>query len=62
MLFLIGDLKELLMKIKYFEDSDTALLEFVDRKIEETIEVNENIYLDLDKDGKTSSTRFAGVE
>jgi len=39
------------MKIKYFEDSDTALLEFADRKIEETIEVNENIYLDLDKDG-----------
>ncbi len=39
------------MKIKYFEDTDTALLEFSDRPISETKEINENIYLDFDKEG-----------
>lgn len=39
------------MKIKYFEDTDTALLEFSDRPIFETKEINENIYLDFDKEG-----------
>ncbi len=39
------------MKIKYFEDTDTTLLEFSERPIFETKEINENIYLDLDKDG-----------
>ncbi|MFI3120408.1 MAG: DUF2283 domain-containing protein [Methylococcaceae bacterium] len=39
------------MKIKYFEETDTALLEFSEHPIFETREVNENIYLDLDKDG-----------
>ncbi|MCK9396185.1 MAG: DUF2283 domain-containing protein [Methylobacter sp.] len=39
------------MKIKYFEDTDTALLEFSEHPVFETREINENIYLDLDKDG-----------
>ena len=39
------------MKIKYFEDTDTALLEFSERQVFETKEINENIYLDLDEDG-----------
>ena len=39
------------MKIKYFLDTDTALLEFSDAEITETKEINENIYIDLDKDG-----------
>ncbi len=39
------------MKIKYFEDTDTALLEFSERPVFETKEINENIYLDLDADG-----------
>ncbi|MGZ4969586.1 MAG: DUF2283 domain-containing protein [Methylobacter sp.] len=39
------------MKIKYFEDTDTALLEFAEHPVFETKEINENIYLDLDKDG-----------
>jgi uncharacterized protein YuzE len=39
------------MKIKYFEDTDTALLEFSDRPVFETKEINENIYLDLDEAG-----------
>ena len=37
------------MKIKYFEDTDTAIFEFTDKKIKETREVTENIYLDLDE-------------
>jgi uncharacterized protein YuzE len=39
------------VKIKYFEDTDTALLEFSEYPVFETKEINENIYLDLDKDG-----------
>ena len=39
------------MKFKYFEDTDTALLEFSERPVFETKEINENIYLDLDADG-----------
>jgi len=39
------------VKIKYFEDTDTALLEFSDHPVFETKEINENIYLDLDEEG-----------
>jgi uncharacterized protein YuzE len=39
------------MKIKYFSDTDTALVEFSDRKVAETKEINENIYIDLDTSG-----------
>jgi uncharacterized protein YuzE len=39
------------MKIKYFSDTDTAFVEFSDRKVAETKEVNENIYIDLDRSG-----------
>jgi uncharacterized protein YuzE len=39
------------MKVKYFQDTDTALLEFLDHEIAETLEINENIYVDLDADG-----------
>jgi uncharacterized protein YuzE len=43
------------MKIKYFSDTDTALLEFSNADIVETKEINENIYIDLDKDGNLVS-------
>lgn len=39
------------MKIKYFNDTDTALVEFTDNQVEETREISENIYIDLDVDG-----------
>ncbi len=39
------------MKIKYFTDTDTALLEFSSRPVAETREVSESVYLDLDADG-----------
>jgi uncharacterized protein YuzE len=35
------------MKIKYFSDTDTALVEFSDLEVAETKEINENIYIDL---------------
>ncbi len=40
------------MKIKYFTDTDTALMEFSDHQVAQTKEINENIYIDLDADGK----------
>ncbi|NWF75575.1 MAG: DUF2283 domain-containing protein [Nitrospirae bacterium] len=39
------------MKIKYFSDTDTALVEFSDLEVAETKEINENIYIDLDTSG-----------
>ena len=43
------------MKIQYFSDTDTALLEFSTKKVSETKEINENIYLDLDSEGNLVS-------
>lgn len=43
------------MKVRYFSDTDTALVEFVNKKIFETREINENIYVDLDEEGNLVS-------
>ncbi|HEY3394531.1 MAG TPA: DUF2283 domain-containing protein [Lacipirellulaceae bacterium] len=43
------------MTVKYFPETDTALLEFSNRLVEETREISENIYVDLDKDGNLVS-------
>ena len=39
------------MTIRYFPDTDTALIEFTARPVTETRELSENLYLDVDKDG-----------
>ncbi|MBN1461797.1 MAG: DUF2283 domain-containing protein [Armatimonadetes bacterium] len=39
------------MKITYFADTDTALIEFLNTAVMETKEVTEDIYLDLDAQG-----------
>ncbi|KFI34802.1 hypothetical protein HX99_00550 [Peptococcaceae bacterium SCADC1_2_3] len=39
------------MKIRYFSDTDTALVEFSEREVFETREINENVYIDLDASG-----------
>lgn len=39
------------MKVKYFPDTDTALIEFTDREVYETKELGEDIYIDLDQHG-----------
>ena len=43
------------MKIKYFPDTDTALIEFADRMVAETRELSEDIYVDMDEDGRLVS-------
>ena len=43
------------MKVKYFEDTDTALLEFTGKPVYETREISENIYIDVDKNGNLVS-------
>ncbi|HHD73236.1 MAG TPA: DUF2283 domain-containing protein [Epsilonproteobacteria bacterium] len=40
------------MNVKYFPDTDTALIELSDKVVHETVEINDNILLDLDRDGK----------
>ena len=37
------------MNIKYFRDTDTALLEFSQSPVDETREVSPNVYVDLDR-------------
>ena len=39
------------MKVKYFPETDTALVEFSELEVVETKEINENIYIDLDVSG-----------
>jgi uncharacterized protein YuzE len=43
------------MKIKYFEDTDTALVEIGKGAVTETRELSENVYLDLDAEGQVIS-------
>ena len=43
------------MRVKYFPDTDTTLLEFSTKTPVETQELNENIYLDLDEQGRVVS-------
>ena len=43
------------MRVKYFSDTDTALVEFTDHEVAETREISENIYVDLDRDGNLVS-------
>ena len=43
------------MRVKYFSDTDTALLEFTDNPVAETREISENIYADLDLQGNLVS-------
>jgi len=40
------------MNVTYFSDTDTAWIELGDEDVYETVEINENILLDLDRDGK----------
>ena len=43
------------MKIRYFPDTDTALIEFSNAPIVETKEITENLYIDLDEKGNLVS-------
>jgi uncharacterized protein YuzE len=39
------------MKIRYFTDTDTLLIEFRDRPVAETRDLDENTILDVDAEG-----------
>ena len=39
------------MTIRYFPDTDTALIEFTGQSVSETCELSENLYLDMNVDG-----------
>nr|MBI3611910.1 DUF2283 domain-containing protein [Nitrospirota bacterium] len=43
------------MRVKYFADTDTALVEFTDSDVVETKAISENIYADLDRQGNLVS-------
>jgi uncharacterized protein YuzE len=43
------------MKVKYFKDTDTALLEFAESTVEETVEISDSVYVDLDRSGNLVS-------
>lgn len=46
------------MKIQYFEDTDTLYIEFQDREIVETRDLDENTLLDLDAGGNVCAITF----
>jgi uncharacterized protein YuzE len=43
------------MKVKYFEDTDTAYIELLDKPVFETREISENILIDVDEKGNLVS-------
>lgn len=43
------------MRVKYFADTDTALVEFTDSDVVETKAISENIYVDFDRQGNLVS-------
>jgi uncharacterized protein YuzE len=47
------------MKIKYFSDTDTLLVEFSDRAITDTRDLNENTQVEFDKTGRLVSMTIA---
>lgn len=46
------------MKVQYFEDTDTLYIEFRDREIAETRNLDENTLLDLDAEGNVCAITF----
>ncbi|WP_457596871.1 DUF2283 domain-containing protein [Hydrogenimonas sp.] len=40
------------MKVIYFSDTDTALIQMHPGDSAETVEINENLYIDLDEKGR----------
>ena len=43
------------MKVRYFPDTDTLLINFSDKKIAETRDLDENILIELDEGGRLVS-------
>ena len=53
--FLIGILKNNIMKITYFKDTDTLLVNFNNNEITDTRDLNENVLIETDKNGNIVS-------
>lgn len=53
--FLIDHLGRNRMKIEYFTDTDTLLIEFSNNRIEDTRDLNENTLIEFDAAGKLVS-------
>ena len=43
------------MEVKYFQDTDTLLVNFTDKEIVDTRDLNENTLVEIDKDGNLVS-------
>jgi uncharacterized protein YuzE len=43
------------MQVRYFPDTDTLLLQLNEREIAETYDVNEDVLVEMDKDGRVVS-------
>ena len=50
------------MKVTYFHDTDTALIEFSTHEVVETKEISENIYIDVDAAGNPVSMTIEHAE
>lgn len=50
------------MKVTYFHDTDTALIEFSTHDVVETKEISENIYIDVDASGNLVSMTIEHAE
>ena len=46
------------MKVKYFADTDTLYIEFRERDIAESRELDENTIMDIDGDGNVCAITF----
>ncbi len=53
--FLTEDLRGKTMQAKYFSDTDTLLLTFSNQAITETYDLNEDVLIEVDKDGHVVS-------
>lgn len=40
------------MRVSYFDDTDTLYIEFIDARIHETRELDDNTLLDIDEQGR----------
>ncbi len=49
--FLIEHFRRKIMKVKYYSDTDTTLVELANNEVVETKEISENVYIDLDSEG-----------
>lgn len=46
------------MQAKYFKDSDTLLINFSNRQVAETYDLNENVLVEVDAKGNVVSMTF----